>query len=314
MTFEVFMQHMANGITLGGMFALVALGYTMVYGIIELINFAHGDIFMVGSFLGLFALEKLFGLGIDQIYIALPLAMLFAMVGAALVGVAVERVAYRPLRDKPRITLLVSAIGASIFLMNFVMLTAGRNLARFPQLQSFSGVDSEGFEVAGIKIQYIQVLIVVASLLLMLGLDAFVNRTNLGRGMRATAQDPEAAEMMGVAINRVIVITFILGSALAAAGGVLSGLYYGGIKFNDGFIIGIKAFTAAVLGGIGNIRGAMLGGFVLGLCETVIVALLDSAGVPEAFDYKDAIAFLILVGILTLRPSGILGTHVAEKV
>jgi branched-chain amino acid transport system permease protein len=314
MTLQEFLQHLVNGFTLGGMFALVALGYTMVYGILELINFAHGDIFMVGSFLGLFALNFLMGHGIDQMWVALPAALIFAMAGAAALGVTVERLAYRPLRGAPKITVLVSAIGASIFISNFVMLTAGRNLKPFPQLKAFSDVSSEGFVMGGVSIQYIQIVIVALSVVLMFALDAFVNRTRLGRGMRATAQDPEAAQMMGVPINRVIVLTFILGSALAAAGGVMNGLYYGGIKFSDGFIIGVKAFTAAVLGGIGNIRGAMLGGFVLGLCETVIIALLNAARVPEAFDYKDAIAFLILVAILTLRPSGILGSHVPEKV
>lgn len=314
MTLEAFLQHLSNGLTLGGVFALVALGYTMVYGILELINFAHGDIFMVGSFLGLFALQLLLGAGITSIFIALPLALLIAMVGAALLGLTVEFIAYRPLRKSPKITLLVSALGASMFISNLMRMVVGPNQKAYPALTEFAGIAKSGFEVGGVSIQYTQVMIVVSSVLLMVGLDAFVNRTNLGRGMRATAQDPEAAQMLGIPINRVIMMTFILGSALAAAGGTLSGLYYGGVKFSDGFVIGMKAFTAAVLGGIGNIRGAMLGGFVLGICETVLVALLDAAGVPEIFDYKDAVAFVILVAILTLRPSGLLGSHVPEKV
>lgn len=314
MTLEAFLQHLANGVTLGGVFALVALGYTMVYGILELINFAHGDIFMVGSFIGLYALEALLGSGVTNLFVALPLALSIAMVGSAALGLTVERLAYRPLRKSPKITLLVSALGASILISNLARMIAGPNQKAYPQLTAFDGFATSGFVLAGVNIQYVQVMIVVASVGLMVGLDTFVNKTSLGRGMRATAQDPEAAQMLGIPIDRVILMTFVLGSALAAAGGVLSGLYYGGVKFSDGFVVGMKAFTAAVLGGIGNIRGAMLGGFVLGLCETVLVALMDAAGVPEIFDYKDAVAFLILVGILTLRPSGLLGSHVPEKV
>lgn len=314
MTLEALLQHLANGLTLGGVFALVALGYTMVYGILELINFAHGDIFMVGSFMGLLMLELLLGHGVTQLYVALPLAMVTAMVGSALLGLTVERLAYRPLRRSPKITLLVSALGASIVISNLARMVVGPNLKSYPPLTSFEGVTQQGFVAFGVSIQYIQLLIIGASIGLMLALDAFVNRTNLGRGMRATAQDPEAAQMLGVPINRIIVLTFVLGSALAAAGGMLSGMYYGGVKFSDGFVVGMKAFTAAVLGGIGNIRGAMLGGLVLGICETVVIALLDAAGVPEVFDYKDAVAFLILVLILTLRPAGLLGSHVPEKV
>lgn len=314
MTLEAFLQHLANGVTLGGVFALVALGYTMVYGILELINFAHGDIFMVGSFIGLYALEALLGSGVTNLFVALPLALSIAMVGSAALGLTVERLAYRPLRKSPKITLLVSALGASILISNLARMIAGPNQKAYPQLTAFDGFATSGFVLAGVNIQYVQVMIVVASVGLMVALDTFVNKTSLGRGMRATAQDPEAAQMLGIPIDRVILMTFVLGSALAAAGGVLSGLYYGGVKFSDGFVVGMKAFTAAVLGGIGNIRGAMLGGFVLGLCETVLVALMDAAGVPEIFDYKDAVAFLILVGILTLRPSGLLGSHVPEKV
>lgn len=314
MNFIELFQHIVNGLTLGGMFALVALGYTMVYGILELVNFAHGDIFMVGSFLGLFTINYLLGNGITSWYIVIPTAFVVSMLLTPILGIVLERVAYRPLRKAPKITVLVAAIGSSIFISNFMMLTAGRNLKPFPQLPSFSGMENPTINISGIHIQYIQIVIVLTSIALMIILDIFVNKTKLGQGMRATSQDPETAQMMGVSINKIIVLTFVLGSALAAAGGVMNGLYYGGIKFNDGFVIGIKAFTAAVLGGIGNIRGAMLGGFVLGLCETVIIAIFDLAGLPEAFDYKDAIAFLILVLILTLRPSGILGSSAPEKV
>lgn len=321
MTFDVLLQQLFNGLTLGGMFALVALGYTMVYGILELVNFAHGEIFMVGAFLAMWTLQFLLGSGISSVWVALPIALMVSMTGAAILGVVVERVAYRPLRRAPRITILLSAIGVSIVLQNAMMLLGGRDLQAFPQLvgpehagMGLTGLSTTAIQVGGATFQVVQGVIVVVSVALMLGLDYFVNGTRMGRGMRATAQDPGAAQMMGIEPNRIVLITFIIGSALAAAGGTLAGLYYGGIKFNDGFVIGLKAFTAAVLGGVGNIRGAMLGGFILGLCETVLVAGLDVMGVPEAFDYKDAITFLILVAILTLRPAGLLGRLTAEKV
>jgi len=396
---ESLAQHLVNGLCLGGLFALIALGYTMVYGIIELINFAHGEVFMVGSFLGLFALEALFGWGITSIFVALPLAILVSMIGCAALGVALDSVAYKPLRrtpawssvglaslavvglllvllpgrlglggtdgspalwgsrmagglvlvvcalqayrfdersvsrprSTPRINALLSAIGMSIFLQNLVMLAVGRDTQTFVQMADFSGLASTSFPALGIQVQWIEVMTVSSALLLMLALDLLVTRTRLGAGMRAIAQDPEAAMMLGIPVTRIITMTFVVGSALAAAAGILYGLRTGGIKFNDGFIIGLKAFIAAVLGGIGNIRGAMLGGFLLGLSETVLVATMDFGWEAmghqvlgddarsewpraEFHDYKDAIAFLVLIAVLCLRPSGLLGAPAVEKV
>ncbi|GAB4341374.1 MAG: branched-chain amino acid ABC transporter permease [Candidatus Abyssubacteria bacterium] len=303
-----FFQQVVNGMTLGGMYALVALGYTMVYGIIQLINFAHGEIFMVGAFIGLFVLTIASQLGIESFSLALGLAFFISMALTSVVGMAVEHIAYRPLRHSSRITLLLSAVGMSIFLQNLVMLIYGRDLQPFPR-----GI-SGGLNIGNIIVDYVQILIVVSSVLLMMVLDFLIHRTRLGQAMRAIAQDIEAAQMMGIDINHVIRLTFVVGSALAAAGGIMSGLYYGGVKFDMGFILGIKAFAAAVLGGIGSIRGAMLGGFTLGLCETLLVAIFSAAGVPDAFAYKDVIAFAILIAVLIFRPSGLLGQRTVEKV
>ena len=308
MSLTAFFQQLVNGLTLGGMYALVALGYTMVYGIIELINFAHGEIFMLGAFFGLSALALVSRLGITNAGVSLGLAFLAAMPLTALLGAAVERVAYKPLRHSPRITVLLSAIGMSIFLQNLAMLTYSRDLQPFPR--SISG----GITLHGVVLENIQALVVISSLLLMLALDLLVHKTRIGQAMRAIAQDMEGAQMMGIDINQVIRITFMVGSALAAAGGIMNGLYYGAIKFDMGFIVGIKAFTAAVLGGIGSLRGAMLGGFILGLSETLVVALLSAAGMTEAFDYKDVIAFAILIIVLIFMPSGLLGEQFQEKV
>ncbi len=383
---EVFAQHLINGLTLGALFALIALGYTMVYGIIELINFAHGEVFMVGSFLGLIVIRTCFGYGVTSIWFVAPVALIVAMVGCAALGVALDSVAYKPLRrtptwsaiamaafavvglallvrgsaaglgpariagyvvlvggawlafrlderspspprSTPRLNALLSAIGASIFLQNLVMLMVGRDTQPFPQLADFTGLTTVHWDIGGIRLLYIEPLTLFAAIGLMVALDVFVSRTRLGKGMRATAQDPEAAMMLGIPVNRVITTTFVVGSALAAAAGILYGLRYGGVKFNDGFIIGLKAFVAAVLGGIGNIRGAMLGGFLLGLSETVVIATMefgweglghrmgdDDWPKAEFHDYKDAIAFLILVVVLSFRPSGLLGAPDIEKV
>jgi branched-chain amino acid transport system permease protein len=308
MSLTAFFQQLVNGLTLGGMYALVALGYTMVYGIIQLINFAHGEIFMIGAFLGLTILRLFGGAGIDDSAFTLGVAFVGSMAITGFAGIAVERIAYRPLRNCPRITLLLSAVGMSIFLQNLIMLLYSRDMQPFPR--SISG----GFDLGGVIIDNIQILIVLSSLALMLGLDLMVQRTRLGQAMRAIAQDMEAALMMGIDTNQVIRFTFLIGSAFAAAGGIMNGLYYGGIKFDMGFIVGIKAFAAAVLGGIGNLRGAMLGGFILGLSETLLVAVLSAVGIPEAFDYKDVIAFAILIAVLIFKPSGLLGAESAEKV
>lgn len=308
MSLTAFFQQLVNGLTLGGMYALVALGYTMVYGVIQLINFAHGEIFMIGAFLGLTIL-RLFGrAGFDDSAFTLAVAFVGSMAITGFAGIAVERIAYRPLRNSPRITLLLSAVGMSIFLQNLIMLLYSRDMQPFPH--SVTG----GFDLGGVIIDNIQILIVLSSLALMLGLDLMVQRTRLGQAMRAIAQDMEAALMMGIDNNQVIRFTFLIGSAFAAAGGIMNGLYYGGVKFDMGFLVGIKAFAAAVLGGIGNLRGAMVGGIILGLSETLLVAVLSAVGLPQAFDYKDVIAFAILIAVLIFKPSGLLGIQSAEKV
>ncbi|MFQ5646601.1 MAG: branched-chain amino acid ABC transporter permease [bacterium] len=308
MSLAAFLQQLVNGLTLGSMYSLVALGYTMVYGIIELINFAHGEIFMFGAFIGLFTLQGLESLGLTNFGVMLTVAFLVSMVITSILGVAVDRIAYKPLRNAPRITALLSAIGVSIFLQNFVMLAFGRDLFPFPR-RIIGGVT-----FGGVRIDNIQIIAVVGSVLLMYLLDLLVRKTLMGKAMRSTAQDMEAASMMGIDSDRIITVTFVIGSSLAAVGGILNGLYYGGIKFDMGFILGLKAFTAAVLGGIGNIRGAMLGGIILGLCETIVVAVMSAVGFAWAFDYKDAISFVVLIIVLILLPSGLMGENVSEKV
>ncbi|MBI4179463.1 branched-chain amino acid ABC transporter permease [bacterium] len=307
---EAFLQHLLNGLTLGGMFALIAIGYTLVYGIIELINFAHGEIVTFGAFVGLGVLMAVVGTPLAGASIALPLAFLAAMVVTAGLGVTLERVAYRPLRASERLTALISALGASIFLMNAMMLAFGRDSKPFPAYLS-----GPVFQRGDFVVRELDVFLAAVTLILCGLLDQFVRRTRLGRAMRSVAQDPEAARMCGVSVNTTVSLTFLLGSALGAAAGILNGLYYGVIRFDMGFILGIKAFTAAVLGGIGNVRGAMVGGFVLGLSESLIPAILAAPpfSIPEIFDYKDAVAFAILILVLLAKPSGLLGEEVPEK-
>ncbi len=298
-----FVQQLINGLTVGSVYALIALGYTMVYGIIELINFAHGEIYMVGAYLGIIFLTILSVMGFTSSSPVLPL--LIAFVGSCVYcgayGFALERVAYRPLRGAPRLSPLISALGMSIFLQNFVMLTQGTRDKVFPQLFPLTGVD-----VLGAKITYLQIVIMVSSAVLMIGLQLFIRKTALGTAMRATAQDMRMAGLVGINVNRVISVTFIIGSILAAAAGVMIGLYYGLVNFFIGYIAGIKAFTAAVLGGIGNIPGAMIGGILLGLVESF------GAGYISA-EFKDVFAFCILIVILILKPTGILGEEVRGK-
>lgn len=293
------------------MYALIALGYTLVYGIIELINFAHGEIFTFGAFVGLAVLAALAGTPLAPAVYALPIAFLVSMAATAILGVTLDRLAYRPLRNAPRLTALISALGASVLLMNAMMLFFGRDSKPFPAY-----LQDPFFSRGQFVVRQIDIFLIVLTLVLCILLDQFVRKSRLGRAMRSVAQDMEAARMCGVSVNGTIAITFVLGSALAASAGILNGLYYGVIRFDMGFLAGMKAFTAAVLGGIGNLRGAVLGGFVLGLSESLIPAILASPpfSIPEIFDYKDAIAFLILIGVLVIRPSGILGEELPEKV
>ncbi len=303
---ETLTQQFFNALTIGGIYALIALGYTMVYGIIELINFAHGEIFMVGAFIALSFLTTLGFSGPigDPLVLLGVLLLTFVVVMpvTGLVGVGIERFAYRPLRNAPRLAPLITAIGVSFILQNVVYIWMGPSPVPFPQLLS----PQARFDVLGASVTYVSVLIVAVTVTLMVALQLFVNRTRLGRAMRSTAQDRDAAQLMGVNINTTIALTFFLGSALAGAAGIVYGLYFGTIAFNIGFIGGLKAFTAAVLGGIGNTTGAVLGGFMIGFIE-VISAQLGLA------IWSHAIVFGVLIIVLVFRPTGLLGTPIGER-
>lgn len=298
--------HLLDGLTLGSLYALIALGYTMVYGVLELINFAHSEVFMVGVFGGLYTL-KAFSTGPEGGLVLMGLmaaAIVAGMASSGLMAVVLERLAYRPLRRRgaPRLSFLITAIGASLFLQNlfFVWNSVGGPAPRpFPQVMA----KRTAFTVLGYAVSNQQILIVATVVTMYLILDRFVMRSHTGRGIRAVAEDPETAGMMGVNIDRIVVVTFLVGGIMAGAAGVLYGMYFNQARFDIGFIPGIKAFTAAVLGGIGNIRGALLGGLLLGLFESAGVTCLRSA-------WEDVIAFLILVAVLMFRPSGLLGEAV----
>jgi len=299
---QLFLQQVANGLTLGAIYALIALGYTMVYGVIQLINFAHGEVFMVGAYLGLTAL-MLLGTASAGWW---PLGLLVlcvggAAVGCGLLGFGIERAAYRPIRKAPRLCALITAIGISFFLQNAVMLIYGATDLRFPPV-----IPVVRWDVGGVTVTLLQVVIWVTSGALMVGLQWLVMGSRLGQAMRATSQDPKACWLLGIPVDRIIATTFVLGSALAAVGGVLFGLSYNTINFHDGYLAGLKAFTAAVLGGIGNIPGAMLGGVLLGVLEGLGAGYLSA-------QWKNVFAFLVLVGLLLFRPTGLLGERVAER-
>ena len=291
---ENILQQILNGVSLGSIYALIALGYTMVYGILRLINFAHGDIYMMGAFLGYFAL------GLWNF--SFPFGLLFAMAGAAVLGIIIERFAYRPLRLAPRISLLITAIGVSLLLENLMVLWVGASPRAFPQR-----IPLKIYNIGNLVITNRQIIIIVVSIILMFLLQFIVLRTKAGKAMRAVSYDKETALMMGIDINKIISLTFALGSSLAAAGGVLVGLYFNKIEPYMGVMPGLKAFVAAVLGGIGIIPGAMLGGFILGIAEVLASAFISST-------IRDAVAFVILILILLIRPAGILGKYMREKV
>ena len=301
---ELLLQQIINGLTVGAVYALIALGYTMVYGILELINFAHGEIYMLGAYLGIILLGFLTATGVTAM--SLPLSILITIIAAGVIcaayGATMEKIAYRPLREAPRLAPLISAMGMSIFLQNYVMLTQGPNDKVFPHV-----IPLTKFKFMGVDVTYIQLFIMGASLVMMGALHFFIMKTKMGKAMRATALDKKAAGLMGINIDSVISVTFILGSFLAAVAGVMVGIYYGTVNFYIGYLAGMKAFTAAVLGGIGNVPGAMLGGFLLGILESLGAGYLW----PE---YKDAFAFLVLVLILIIRPQGLLGERVPDKV
>lgn len=292
--FHQLIQQLINGISLGSIYALIALGYTMVYGIMKLINFAHGDVYMVGAYIGFFATTTL-----NMSFVP---ALLFAMIGAGLIGMFIERAAYRPLRNAPKIAVLITAIGVSL------LLEYGGMLLVTPQPRTFPKVfEAVTYNIGGIIINSQQIVILVVSLLLMVILTYVVNRTMIGKAMRAASFDMDAARLMGIDVDKVISFTFGIGSALAAAGGVLVGVYYNSIDPLMGIMPGLKAFVAAVLGGIGIIPGAMMGGVILGVIEALVSGFLSST-------FRDAAAFAILILILLFKPSGILGKNVREKV
>jgi branched-chain amino acid transport system permease protein len=304
---EVFVQQLINGITLGSIYGLIAIGYTMVFGIIGMVNFAHGDVFMVSSFIALIVLLILTSwLGMGSVALALLIVLIVAMVFTSLVNWVIERVAYRPLRGSFRLAPLISAIGMSIFLSNFVQVTQGpRNKSVPPLLQDVIVImEGNGYDVT---ISYRQLIIWGITAVLLAGFWYLVSRTSLGRAQRACEQDQKMAALVGVDVDRTISITFIIGAALAAVAGTMYLMYYGVVNFSDGFVPGIKAFTAAVLGGIGSLPGAVIGGILIGLIETMWSAYFS-------IDYKDVAAFSILVITLIFLPQGLLGRPEVEKV
>jgi branched-chain amino acid transport system permease protein len=291
-----------NGLFVGAFYALVALGYSMVYGIIKLLNFAHGDIYMLGAFSGFAMLGLMGGLTTSSSMLALFIVLVLAMLVTGLFGLGLERVAYRPLRGSPRLSVLITAVGASFAIEYGTRLVAGPN----PKVYSVR-LEGTALHILGARITVQQLALVVVAVVLMLGLQYLVMRTSTGRAMRAIAQDPKASLFMGINVNAVISRTFFLGSALAGAAGVMAGAYYGKVDFLMGFIIGLKAFTAAVIGGIGNIKGAMLGGLTLGLLESFGTSWLGG-------QWRDVFAFGFLIAFLVVRPTGILGERVTERV
>lgn len=307
---DIFIQQLINGLTLGSVYALVALGYTMVYGIIGLINFAHGDVVMIGAMAATMIASALVG--------GDPNVSAFAVLGAGLlisiplcmaVGWTAERVAYRPLRRAPRLAALITAIGVSIILQNLAMMVWGRNYLNFPQV-----LHPQVFELGGARMSSLQIAIVLIAALIMGALFAVVHKTRLGTAMRATAQNREVAGLMGVNINTVISAAFLIGSALAAIAGMMVTTYYGVAQYTMGFMLGLKAFTAAVLGGIGNLAGAMAGGLLLGIIESLGAGYIgDLTGGFLGSHYQDVFAFVVLVMVLIFRPSGLLGERVGDR-
>jgi branched-chain amino acid transport system permease protein len=302
---DVFLQQLVNGISLGGIYALIALGYTMVYGIIELINFAHGDVYTLGTF---FALAILTLLGVTGVVtgpfliVVVLVTMLGAMIACGLVGVVIERLAYRRLRNAPRLAPLITAIGMSFILENVMQYWRGPSPVPFPDV-----IPNPDVHLGVVTIATKQILVVLFAVVMMVVLQAFIYRTKLGKAMRATAQDRDAAQLMGIDINTTIALTFLIGSALAGAAGFASGVYYGSTWFFNGFSAGLKAFTAAVLGGIGNLAGAMIGGFLIGLIEAMTTQLISD-------QWSNVVVFSVLVLVLIFKPSGLLGESLPAKV
>jgi len=295
-----FLQQLVNGISLGSIYALIALGYTMVYGVLRLINFAHGDVYMLGAYVGYYLSRRL--KGDEPSLVGALLVMLGAMLACAIIGVVIERFAYRPVRRAARLTLLITAIGVSLFIENAAQLVFGPDPKFFPSL-----APRADFLVGGVRLTSEQLTVIAVSFILMIMLRFFILKTRTGKAMRAVSFNLDAAKLMGISTDKIIAITFALGSALAAAAGVLIGMQIPKIDPLMGIIYGLKAFVAAVLGGIGNVPGAVLGGLLIGASEVMVVGYLSST-------YRDAIAFGILILVLLLRPQGILGRAQKEKV
>jgi branched-chain amino acid transport system permease protein len=302
-----FFQQVVNGLTTGSLYALIALGYSMVYGVLKLLNFAHGDLYMLGAFIGYFVIQWFGGPAALTIPVPLVLLIMFLLAGASMggLGVAIERFAYRPLRDAPRIAPLITALGVSFFLENAVLLLFGSQTRIYNTSQFISF--STGITIRGLHIDIVRIMVISLSVLLMIALRLLVSRTTLGKSMRAVATDREAAEMLGIDVDRTIAFTFFLGSALAGIAGVMAGLVFNQVFNLIGFIAGLKAFTAAVVGGIGSIAGAMLGGLLIGLAEAFATGYISST-------YQNLIVFGVLIVVMLVRPSGLLGRAPLQKV
>ena len=297
-----FLQHIVNGLSLGAIYALLALGYTMVYGVLKFINFAHGEIFMLGAYMG-FYIARFFGWEETASFSSFTVVFFLSMLATALVGVLIEFLCYRPLRRAPKINVLITAVGVSLFLQVGAQMLFGTNPRPFPKLVDLS----QSYQFAGVQVDRIKVVVFIVTILLMLALEAFLHRTKAGKAMRAVSHNPDTALLLGINVNFIISLTFLIGSSLAGAAGILVGLSYPKIEPLMGLMPGLKAFVAAVLGGIGNIRGAVAGGLLMGLSEQLIV----SCGIPTL---RDALAFAILIVILIFRPKGLFGKTQEEKV
>ncbi len=307
---DIFIQQIINGLTAGSVYALVALGYTMVYGIIGLINFAHGDVVMVGAMLATSIVLSIVGHHGDvSAFVAIGIALVVSMLVCMAVGWTAERVAYKPLRRAPRLAALITAIGVSIIIQNVAMMIWGRNYLNFPHI-----IEPTVFNIGQARMSTLQIAIVVGAAVIMALLLVVVHKTRLGVAMRATAQNREVAGLMGVNANTVISAAFLIGSALAAVAGVMIVTYYGVAQYTMGFLLGLKAFTAAVLGGIGNLGGAMLGGLLLGLIEALGSGYIgDLTGGVFGSNYQDVFSFIVLIGVLIFRPSGLLGERSGDR-
>jgi branched-chain amino acid transport system permease protein len=302
-----FVQELVNGLTTGSLYALLALGYSMVYGVLKLLNFAHGDLYMIGAFIGYFVIQWFGGPLAIAIPVPLLLIIMFVLAGGVTggLGVAIERFAYRPLRDAPRIAPLITALGVSFFLENTVLLLFGAQTRVYNTPDFISS--SNGIHLGVLQIDVVRIMVIVLSVALMVGLRQLVNRSKLGKQMRAVAADREAAEMLGINVDYTIAATFFLGSALAGVSGVMAGLVFNQVYSLIGFVAGLKAFTAAVVGGIGSIAGAMLGGMLIGIAESFITGYVSST-------LTNLIVFGILIAVMVLRPSGLLGRAPLQKV